>query len=81
AYPVNSEREYPVRWTAGRCFKLRVDCDTHSRTASVSIDGGPVVKVDLGEILGLSYFGVAATQDGNICVRRLSTSDSRAALP
>lgn len=80
SYPVNSEREYPTRWAAGKRFKLRVDCDTRSRTASVSIDDGPVVKVDLGEVLGLSYFGVAATQGGSICVRRLATNDSRAAL-
>jgi hypothetical protein len=78
AYPVESEREYPLRWTAGKRFELRVRCDTASRVAAVTFDSGPAVEVPLGEILGLSYFGVAATQGGTIRVEHLSAAGATA---
>ena len=72
AYPIESEREYPLRWSAGKPFELRIAFDTPSRAATVSLDAGPALRVSLPEILGLSYVGVAATEGGAIRLHQLS---------
>jgi hypothetical protein len=74
AYPIEKETAYPTKIKLGERFTLRVRSDVGTKEAAVSINGGAEVKVPLGDILGLCYFGLAATDGGTIRLRKLETS-------
>jgi hypothetical protein len=73
AYPVETEQAYPGKVKLGERFTVKVRCDVAKGEALLSINDGVEVNVPLGNILGLSYFGIAATEGGSIRLRRFES--------
>jgi hypothetical protein len=70
AFPIEKETAYPTKIKLGERFTVRVQYDIARSEARVSINDGTEVKVPLGNILGLCYLGIAATDDGSIRLRK-----------
>ena len=74
AYPVNHEIRYPARLAAGGRFVLSLLVDVDARRAEIAVNDGPRLALPLGDIFGLSYFGVACADGGKMNLRKLSVN-------
>ncbi|MBK9166948.1 MAG: exo-alpha-sialidase [Bryobacterales bacterium] len=72
-YPVEREAPYPLALPADGRLRVRLRYSASRSAASISINGGPVVDLKTGPILGLTCMGLAVEGGGVLRVRSIHT--------
>jgi len=72
AYPTGTEKKYSNKIQLGQRFSLNIQCCLDDNKVFLIINDGPKLPIQIPDILGFSYMGVAASDEGAVKIRRIN---------